>query len=93
MAACEFNHLRNFSFCDLVREDAANPHAVTMHVKHDLHRLVPRRLQHFDQFQTPFGVVDDEASFREIFSVVRFSTFATLSEVERKLDFGAVRSA
>jgi hypothetical protein len=36
MAAGEFNHLRHFCFRDLVGEHAANPHAVTMDMKHDL---------------------------------------------------------
>jgi hypothetical protein len=41
MAAGKFNDLRHFSFRNLVREYAANPHTVTMDMEHDLDRLIP----------------------------------------------------
>ena len=52
MAPCEFNHLGDLGFRDLVGENAADTHAVTMDMEHDLHGffagLVKELLQYVD---------------------------------------------
>ena len=42
MSAGEFNDLRHFCFRNLVGEHAANTHAMTMDMQHDLHRFLAR---------------------------------------------------
>src|SRR5689334_15955919 len=52
MAPCEFNHLGDLGFRDLIGENAADTHAVTMDMEHDLHGffagLVKELLQYVD---------------------------------------------
>ena len=38
MAACEFNDLRHFGFCDIIGEYSADPDTMTVHVEHDFDR-------------------------------------------------------
>lgn len=60
MASCEFNYLRDFRFRDLVGENAADTHAVTMDMEHDLDGFLAGFVEEF------FQDVHDELHWREV---------------------------